>query len=100
MTLLTGFTWFSRYSSRTAVAICIKCSYNIAYILACRGEADCAFEWLDKAVEYKDGGLSGIVTEPLFVNIHDDPRSLPFLEIIGKSPEQLAAIEFKVTLPE
>jgi len=75
-------------------------AYNIAYILAYRGEADRAFEWLDKAVEYKDGGLTGIVTEPLFTNIHDDPRWMLFLESIGKSPEQLAAIEFNVTLPE
>jgi TolB-like protein/tetratricopeptide (TPR) repeat protein len=75
-------------------------AYNIAYILAYRGEADRAFEWLAKAVEYKDAGLSGIVTEPLFANIHDAPRWLPFLESIGKSPEQLAAIKFEVTLPE
>jgi len=75
-------------------------AYNIAYILSYRGEADRAFEWLGKAVEYKDAGLAGIVTEPLFANIHDDPRWLPFLQSIGKSPEQLAAIEFKVTLPE
>jgi hypothetical protein len=33
-------------------------------------------------------------------NIHDDPRWLPFLRSIGKAPEQLAAIEFEVTLPE
>jgi len=29
-----------------------------------------------------------------------DPRWLPFLESIDKSPEQLAAIEFEVTLPK
>ena len=75
-------------------------SYNIAYILAWRGEADRAFEWLDKAVEYKDSGLAVILNEVLFSNIHDDPRWLPFLESIGKSPEQLAAIEFNVTLPQ
>ena len=75
-------------------------SYNIAYILAYRGEANHAFEWLDKAVEYKDVGLSNILSDPLFSNIHDDPRWLPFLERIGYSSEQLAAIEFKVTLPE
>jgi TolB-like protein/Flp pilus assembly protein TadD len=74
--------------------------YNIAYIMAWRGEADRAFEWLDKAVEFKDGGLSEILTEPLFNNIHEDPRWLPFLESVGKSPEQLASIEFEVTLPE
>ena len=75
-------------------------AYNIAYVLAFRGEADRAFEWLDKAVEYKDAGLSNILGERLFSDIHDDPRWLPFLESIGKSPEQLAAIEFKVTLPQ
>jgi len=75
-------------------------AYNIAYVMAYRGEADRAFEWLDKAVLYKDGGLPDIVGENLFSNIQDDPRWLPFLESIGKSPEQLAAIEFEVTLPE
>jgi len=75
-------------------------AFNIAYVLAYRGEADRAFEWLGKAVEYKDTGLSEITYLPFFPNIHDDPRWLPFLESIGKSPEQLAAIEFKVTLPE
>ena len=75
-------------------------AYNIAYVSAYRGEADRAFEWLDKAVEYQDGGLSDITTEHLFSNIHDDPRWLPFLMSIGKSPEQLDAIEFEVTLPE
>ena len=29
-------------------------AYYIAYVLAYRGEADRAFEWLDKAVEYHD----------------------------------------------
>ncbi len=74
--------------------------YNIAYVLAYRDEADGAFEWLDKTVEYGDPGLQEIVLETLFANIHDDPRWLPFLESIGKSPQQLDAIEFKVTLPE
>jgi tetratricopeptide (TPR) repeat protein len=74
--------------------------FQIAYIYAWRGEADLAFEWLDKSVEHKDAGLFLIVTNRFFSNIHDDPRWLPFLESIGRSPEQLAAIEFKVTLPE
>ncbi len=75
-------------------------AYNIAYVLAYRGDTDRAFEWLDKAVEYNDPGLPDIVTENLFANLRDDPRWLPFLESIGKSPEQLADIEFEVTLPQ
>ena len=74
-------------------------AYNIAYVLAYRGETDRTFEWLDKAVEYNDPGLTGIPTDPLFANIHGDPRWLPFLDSIGRSPEQLAAIEFEVWLP-
>ena len=34
----------------------------------------------------------------LFDKIHSDPRWLPFLRKIGKAPDQLAKIEFKVTL--
>ena len=73
--------------------------YNIAYVYAFRGDADKAFEWLDKAVQYQDPGLSQIVGENLFDNIHSDPRWLPFLRKIGRAPEQLAKIQFKVTLP-
>ena len=73
---------------------------NIAYVYAYRGEADQAFAWLDKAIEYGDGGLAEIVTENLFEKIHADPRWLPFLRKVGKAPEQLAKIEFKVTLPQ
>ena len=73
--------------------------YNIAYVYAFRGDADKAFEWLDKAVQYQDPGLSHIAVENLFDKIHSDPRWLPFLRKIGQAPEQLAKIQFKVTLP-
>lgn len=75
-------------------------SFNIAFLLAFRGEADRAFEWLDKAAAYNDPGLAQVTNIPMFANIHGDPRWLLFLESIGKSPQQLAAIDFKVTLPE
>jgi TolB-like protein/Flp pilus assembly protein TadD len=76
-------------------------AYNIAYVYAFCGDADKAFEWLDKAVAYQDPGLSEIVAENLFDKIHSDPRWLPFLRKIGKVPDQLAKIEFKVpSLPQ
>ena len=75
-------------------------AYDIASILAFRGETDRTFEWLDKAVQYGDFSLVVAETDISFVNINNDPRWLPFLESIGKSPEQLAAIEFQVTLPK
>lgn len=74
-------------------------AYNIAYVLAYRGEADRAFQWLDKAVALNDGGLSEIVVQPEFASLHDDPRWLPFLRSIGMAPEQLAAIPFEAKLP-
>jgi len=74
--------------------------YNIAYVYAYRGEADKAFEWLDKAIAYDDSGLADVVSENLFNKLRADPRWLPFLRKIGKGPEQLARIEFKVMLPQ
>ena len=70
--------------------------FNIAYVYAFCGDADNAFEWLDKAVAYQDPGLGFILAESLFDKIHSDPRWLPFLRKIGKAPDQLAKIEFKV----
>lgn len=92
-------------ASDTALAELIEklekaAAYNIAYVLAYRGEADRAFDWLEKAARYNDPGLSQILGESLFENIHSDPRWLLFLESIGKLPEQLKAIEFEVTLPK
>jgi len=75
-------------------------AYNVAEALAFRGEADRAFEWLGRAVQYNDPGLTGIPTDPTLANIRDDPRWLPFVESIGKAPEQLAAIQFEVRLPQ
>jgi tetratricopeptide (TPR) repeat protein len=76
-----------------------EAAYNIAYALAFRGEADRAFVWLEKAAEVRDPGLGDVMHEPRFRNLHDDPRWLPFLRSIGKAPEQLDAIEFRITLP-
>jgi hypothetical protein len=69
------------------------------HALVCRGEADRAFEWLDKAVACHGGGLAEIVGSPPFANLRQDPRWLPFLRKLGKAPEQLAATEFDVKLP-
>jgi hypothetical protein len=74
-------------------------SYQIAEVHAFRREADDAFEWLDKAVEYADSGVSEILTDPLLANLHSDPRWLPFLRKLGMAPEQLAALKFDVKVP-
>ena len=73
---------------------------SIATVYAYRGQTDAAFEWLDKAVVIRDPQLTSALTDPMFDPLHDDPRWLPFLRRIGSAPEQLAKIEFKVTLPQ
>jgi hypothetical protein len=55
---------------------------------------------MDKAVAYHDTGVVNFPNEPLLDNLHGDPRWLPFLQKIGKTPEQLAAIKFEVKLPQ
>jgi hypothetical protein len=55
---------------------------------------------LDKAIAVHDPGLAEITSENLFASLRNDPRWLPYVRRIGKAPEQLAAIPFKVTLPE
>jgi tetratricopeptide (TPR) repeat protein len=74
-------------------------AWNIAYVYAFRGEADRAFEWLDKAVAYRDPGVGDTAVTREFANIRSDPRWLPFLRKIGRAPEQLAAVKFDLKLP-
>jgi TolB-like protein len=75
-------------------------SAGIAGVLAFRGEADRAFESLDKAVAIHDTGVPTFPIQPESANLHDDPRWLPFLRKLGQTPELLAAIKFEVKLPK
>jgi len=91
--------------SDTALAELIKkydrtMSWGIACALAFRGEADRAFEWLNKAAQHNDLTVVSPGGYPLFVNLHSDPRWLPFLRKYGMAPEQLAAIKFDVKVPK
>jgi tetratricopeptide (TPR) repeat protein len=71
--------------------------YGVASVLAYRGEADKAFQWLDRM--QTNGGLAYIAVDPVFTKLRHDPRWLPFLRKVGKAPEQLAAIQFKLVVP-
>ena len=75
-------------------------SYQIACIYAVRGERDAAFEWLERARQNNDPGLSGLVTNFWLQGLHDDSRWQVFLSQLGKSEAQLADIDFNVRLPE
>jgi serine/threonine protein kinase/tetratricopeptide (TPR) repeat protein len=49
-------------------------AYQIAEVYAARGEADHAFEWLDRAFAQGDPGLTEILCGPLFRSLYTDPR--------------------------
>jgi len=70
----------------------------IAEIYAWTGNRDAAFEWLNRALE-EEGPMRYLHLEPLYRNLHDDPRWLQLLEGIGQAPDQLAAVRFDVTPP-
>jgi TolB-like protein/DNA-binding winged helix-turn-helix (wHTH) protein/Tfp pilus assembly protein PilF len=74
-------------------------AFNIAYVLAFRGDVDQAFEWLDKSDELNDPGLTELVIHPLLSRLHNDPRWQPFLERMGMAPAQLDSIAFNATAP-
>jgi adenylate cyclase len=70
---------------------------EIAHVYAYRNEIDAAFEWLEK--DYAVSGPAGWGEwrlMRLLVNLHDDPRWQQFLEKVGASDRQLAAIKFEV----
>ena len=60
-------------------------AYQIAEVYGARGEIDRAFEWLEKAHEAGDGGLSDANLSPHLRRLRDDARWMPFLKAIGQS---------------
>jgi len=61
----------------------ILAGYQIAEIFAFRGDINSAFEWLESSYDNRDSGMPLMLTDPLLVNLHDDPRWEPFLEKMG-----------------
>jgi tetratricopeptide (TPR) repeat protein len=55
-------------------------AFQIAEIYAYRGETDKAFEWLERAYNQKDGGLSQMKGDPQLRSLHRDPRWPAFLK--------------------
>jgi TolB-like protein/Tfp pilus assembly protein PilF len=58
-------------------------AYQIAEGYAYRGEADLAFEWLERAYRQRDPGLGTMKTAPFLRGLHGDPRWQPLLEKMG-----------------
>ena len=68
-----------KQDSNAALAVLIAkydtfSAYQIAQVYAYRGESGKSFEWLERAYDQRDTGLPVFNTEPLFKNLHHDPR--------------------------
>ena len=61
----------------------VEAGYQVAQAYVFRGEIDRAFYWLDQAYDNRDSGLTGMLVDPVFANLHDDPRWEPFLDKMG-----------------
>jgi len=53
--------------------------YQIAEVYAWRADRDHAFEWLERALARRDGGLIFVKIDPLLASLHSDPRYKAFL---------------------
>ena len=52
----------------------LMAAYQIAEVYAWRGEKDKAFEWLERAYQHQDGGLSRVKGDALLKSLRNDPR--------------------------
>lgn len=73
---------------------------EVAQAYAITGAADAAFEWLDQAVAQNEAGLDHQFLIPFYAPVYEDPRWAMFLDRVGSSPAQRAAINFAVAPPE
>jgi hypothetical protein len=64
------------------------------------GNADEAFRYLEAKAQRNPAQLGGLATHPMFTKLHDDPRWEPFLRSVNQLPEQVAALDFDVQVPD
>ena len=71
----------------------------IATAYAWFGDIDAAFEFLGQQRQEAVPFFFFMGNSPLYQNLRDDPRWLPFLESINLDPATLRSVEFDPTLP-
>ena len=67
-------------------------AFDLATSYALRGDADNAFEWLEKSRQERDGNLCDIRLLPEFRALHADHRWQEFLEVLGLADGQIEAL--------
>ena len=58
-------------------------AYQVSEVRGVRGEAEAAFEWLDRAYAQRDGGLAELRATPRLRSLHGDPRWGAYLRKVG-----------------
>ena len=58
-------------------------AYQIAEVYAVRGDADKAFEWLQRSFDDRDAGMLGLLVDPLLRGLRDDPRYKNLVAKVG-----------------
>lgn len=70
-------------------------AYQIAEVYAWRNESDQAFNWLEQARGQRSTWMWYVLRTNFFTNLENDPRWDAFLETIGLSSAQRAALELQ-----
>jgi TolB-like protein/DNA-binding winged helix-turn-helix (wHTH) protein len=58
----------------------LDAAYQVAQVYAYQGESNKAFEWLERAYKQRDPGLPEINIDPLFKNLHHEPKYIELLK--------------------
>ena len=66
-------------------------AFQVASVYGIRGEADSAFEWLERAYAQRDGGLLFMRLEPGLRSLVDDPRWGALLTKVGLEGSRFSA---------
>jgi len=58
-------------------------AYQIAEVYALRGDANATFQWLDRAWDSRDPGISYLLFDSFILRFKDDPRFAAFCRKVG-----------------
>ena len=59
------------------------CAAQLAMISAVRGDADAAFQWLERGYAQRDSGVAFVISWWMFEPLRTDPRWSPFIKKMG-----------------
>jgi hypothetical protein len=60
-----------------------RAAFQLAELFAFEGRVEAAFEWLERARQQRDPGLSALLGNPLLSALRDDPRWPTLLASLG-----------------